>query len=112
MEMKKGYRADACLVLCGVLLWFLADAARLRLEALKALTLCAGTVIPSLFPFMTVTALLVRLGFGQWLAPHTAGLMAPLFRLPGCASSALLLGWWGAIPSVPGQQRSCTPLAR
>ena len=37
MEMKKGYRADACLVLCGVLLWFLADAARLRLEALKAL---------------------------------------------------------------------------
>ena len=49
MEMKKGYRADACLVLCGVLLWFLADAARLRLEALKALTLCAGTVIPSLF---------------------------------------------------------------
>ena len=38
MEMKKGYRADACLVLCGVLLWFLADAARLRLEALKALT--------------------------------------------------------------------------
>ena len=97
MEMKKGYRADACLVLCGVLLWFLADAARLRLEALKALTLCAGTVIPSLFPFMTVTALLVRLGFGQWLAPHTAGL-APLFRLPGCASSALLLGLVGGYP--------------
>ena len=96
--MKKGYRADACLVLCGVLLWFLADAARLRLEALKALTLCAGTVIPSLFPFMTVTALLVRLGFGQWLAPHTAGLMAPLFRLPGCASSALLLGLVGGYP--------------
>ena len=98
MEMKKGYRADACLVLCGVLLWFLADAARLRLEALKALTLCAGTVIPSLFPFMTVTALLVRLGFGQWLAPHTAGLMAPLFRLSGCASSALLLGLVGGYP--------------
>ena len=98
MEMKKGYRADACLVLCGVLLWLLADAARLRLEALKALTLCAGTVIPSLFPFMTVTALLVRLGFGQWLAPHTAGLMTPLFHLPGCASSALLLGLVGGYP--------------
>lgn len=112
MEMKKGYRADACLVLCGVLLWFLADAARLRLEALKALTLCAGTVIPSLFPFMTVTALLVRLGFGQWLAPHTAGLMAPLFRCPAVPPPRCFWGWWGAIPSVPGQQRSCTPLAR
>ena len=96
--MKRRIRTDVCLILCGILVWFLADARQLRLEAAKALTLCAGTVIPSLFPFMTVTALLVRLGFGQWLAPHTAGLMAPLFRLPGCASSALLLGLVGGYP--------------
>ncbi len=66
--------------------------------AAKALALCAGTVIPSLFPFMAVTGLLVRLGFGQWLAPYMAGLMAPLFRLPGCAGSALLLGLVGGYP--------------
>ena len=64
----------------------------------KALTLCAGTVIPALFPFMVVTGLLVRLGFGQWLAPDMAGLMASLFRLPGCAGSALLLGLVGGYP--------------
>ena len=58
----------------------------------------AGTVIPALFPFMVVTGLLVRLGFGQWLAPDMAGLMASLFRLPGCAGSALLLGLVGGYP--------------
>ena len=96
--MNKRVRADVCLILCGVLVWFLADAGQLRLEAAKALALCAGTVIPALFPFMAVTDLLVRLGFGQWLAPYMAGLMAPLFRLPGCAGSALLLGLVGGYP--------------
>ena len=98
MYMNKRVRADVCLILCGVLVWFLADAGQLRLEAAKALSLCAGTVIPALFPFMAVTGLLVRLGFGQWLAPYMAGLMAPLFRLPGCAGSALLLGLVGGYP--------------
>ena len=98
MYMNKQVRADVCLILCGVLVWFLADAKELRLEAAKALTLCAGTVIPALFPFMAVTGLLVRLGFGQWLAPYMASLMAPLFRLPGCAGSALLLGLVGGYP--------------
>ena len=97
MRMKRRIRTDVCLILCGILVWFLADARQLRLEAAKALTLCAGTVIPALFPFMVVTGLLVRLGFGQWLAPDMAGLMASLFR-------------WEAIPSAPAQRRSCTPL--
>lgn len=98
MCMNRRGRKDLCLILCGMLVWFLADAKRLRLEAAKALTLCAGTVIPALFPFMAVTGLLVQLGFGQWMAPHMAGLMAPLFRLPGCAGSALLLGLVGGYP--------------
>ena len=81
MRMKRRIRTDVCLILCGVLVWFLADARQLRLEAVKALTLCAGTVIPALFPFMVVTGLLVRLGFGQWLAPDMAGLMLSLIHI-------------------------------
>lgn len=95
--MRKSFRADACLVLCGLLVWLLADARRLRLEALQALALCAGTVIPALFPFMAVAGMLTRLGFGQWIAPVFSGLMA-LFRLPGSAGSALLLGLAGGYP--------------
>ena len=98
MRMNKRVRGDVCLILCGVLVWFLADAKQLRLEAAGALALCAGTGIPALFPFMAVAGMLVRLGLGQWLAPYMAGLTVPLFRLPGCAGSALLLGLVGGYP--------------
>lgn len=96
--MKKHRRADACLVLCGVLIWFLADAARIRAAAAEALILCGGSVIPALFPFLAVSGMLVSLGFGEWLSPYFSGLMGPLFRLPGQAGSALLLGLVGGYP--------------
>ena len=103
--MKKRWRTDACLVLCGILIWFLADAARVRRTATDALILCGSSVVPALFPFLAVSTLLISLGFGDWISPHLAGLMA-LFRLPGSAGSALLLGLAGAIPSGPGRRRT------
>lgn len=87
----------ACLLLCGLLVWFLADAAGVRAAAAEALALCAGSVIPALFPFLAVSSLLVSLGFGQQLSPCLSGLMA-LFRLPGAAGSALLLGLAAGYP--------------
>ena len=98
MYMTNHWRRDACLVLCGVLLWLLRDAQAVRAAAARALTLCAGTVIPSLFPFLVISSLLIALGFGEWLAPHFSGLMTPLFRLPGQASGPLLLGLVGGYP--------------
>ncbi len=97
MKMKKRWRTDACLVLCGVLVWFLADAERIRTAAEEALTLCANAVIPALYPFMVVSGLLISLGFGEWISPHFAGFMT-LFSLPGTASTALLLGLAGGYP--------------
>ena len=85
-------------LLCGVTVFLLADAAHLRAAASEALALCAASVIPALFPFMAVTGLLVSLGFGQWASPLFSGLMTPLFRLPGAAGSALLLGLVGGYP--------------
>lgn len=91
-------RAAVLLALCGLLIWFLADAETVRFAASEALTLCGRSVVPALFPFLAVSGLLVSLGFGEWVSPHFAGLMGPLFRLPGCASSALLLGLVGGYP--------------
>lgn len=98
MEMKKQGRTDLFLILCGILIWFLADAARIRARAAEALALCAGAVIPALFPFLAVSGLLVSLGFGAWLSPCLRGLMGPLFRLPGQAAGALVLGLVGGYP--------------
>ena len=96
--MKKCGRTDLFLILCGILIWFLTDAARIRIQAAEALLLCGKSVIPALFPFLVVSSLLIALGFGEWVSPYLAGLMTPLFRLPGLASSALLLGLVGGYP--------------
>lgn len=96
--MKLHRRTDICLILCGVLIWFLTDAARVRAAAAEALILCGRSVIPALFPFLAVSNLLIALGFGPWVSPRLSGLMGPLFRLPGQASSALLLGLVGGYP--------------
>lgn len=95
--MKRRWRTDACLVLCGLLVWFLADAERVRAAAAEGLLLCGRSVIPALFPFMAASTMLVSMGFGEWAAPRLAGLMN-LYRLPGPAGSALLLGLVGGYP--------------
>ena len=51
-----------------------------------ALSLCAHTILPSLFPFFVLSGLLSRLGFQR------------LFRRAGCGLSALLVGLTGGYP--------------
>lgn len=98
MEMNVRWRLPACLTLCGLLLWLLADAAGVRASVEEALSLCAHSVVPALFPFLVVTSALLSLGFGELAAPWLAGLMEPLFRIPGAGSAALVLGLVGGYP--------------
>lgn len=96
--MRMRWRAAACLALSGVLVLFLAEAGFVRAAAAEALSLCAVSVIPALFPFLVVSSLLLSLGLGELLSPMLAGLMEPLFRVDGVGSSALLLGLVGGYP--------------
>ena len=95
--MKHPRRTNLFLVTL-LLVWFLADTMRVRQAASDALRLCAASVIPALFPFLVVTGLLMSLGFGAWASPYLAPLMTDLYRLPGSAGSALLLGFLGGYP--------------
>ena len=74
------------------------DAQRVRESAADALRLCAASVIPALFPFLVVTGALIALGFGAWASPLLSPLMTDLYRLPGSAGSALVLGLLGGYP--------------
>ncbi len=58
----------------------------------RGLTLCARTVIPSLFPFMVVSELLVSSGAGEALGRLFAGIMRRIFGLSGAGASAVFLG--------------------
>ena len=84
-------RYGPLLLLCGLAALFLAESGSVRAAVGEGLTLCAATVVPSLFPFLVVSALLTSCGFGPWAARWAAPFMA-LYRLPGCAASAVVLG--------------------
>lgn len=96
--MKRFRQLCILLILLATMIWFLADSAPLRAAAVEALSLCARSVIPALFPFLVVSSMLVRLGFSNWITPWCSGLMTSLFRLPGCAGSALILGLIAGYP--------------
>lgn len=96
--MKQRMHIPLLTLLSGLLILFLARAQQTRTEALQALTLCARTVIPALFPFLALSSALTALGFGDWISPLFARWMTPLFRLPGSAGSAVALGLVGGYP--------------
>lgn len=85
-------QAGFCLMstFCFVLVLRNADSAVAYMG--RGLTLCARTVIPSLFPFMVISELLVSSGAGEALGRLLAGVMRRLFGLSGAGASAVFLG--------------------
>ena len=65
----------------------------------KGLSIWWQAVVPSLFPFFITAELLLRTGMakalGVWLEP----LMRPLFRLPGAAALAVVMGFVSGSPT-------------
>ncbi len=58
----------------------------------RGLTLCAGTVIPSLFPFMVLSELLVKSGAGEAFGRIFSRVMKWVFGISGAGVSAVILG--------------------
>lgn len=66
---------------------------------LDGLHLCAGTVIPSLFPFFTAVSLLMQLGLAESMQGVCGFVMRPLFRMRGICALPVLAGLMGGYPS-------------
>ena len=58
----------------------------------NGLTLCAKTVIPSLFPFMVISELLVKSGAGEAFGRIFSRIMRRVFGVSGAGVSAVILG--------------------
>lgn len=94
------HTSTALLCLAGVfLLCLLLRNSEVAIEYMRTgLRLCAATVIPSLFPFMVISELLVDCGFGQLLGKLPGRPMERLFGVSSHAGSALLLGFICGFP--------------
>lgn len=66
--------------------------------AREGLMLCYNVILPSLFPFFVLSALVVDLGLAGYIGRALEGLMRPLFRVPGACASAFALGFVGGYP--------------
>lgn len=66
--------------------------------ALQGFTLWSRVVLPALFPFLVAAGLLFPLGMVDYLGILLEPIMAPLFRLPGCASLPVFMGFTSGFP--------------
>ena len=81
----------------SILLLYRPDAAAAAVR--EGLQLCAGTVIPSLFPFFVVISLLLQLGLADYLQGVCGPVMGPLFHMRGVCALPLLAGLLGGYPT-------------
>lgn len=66
--------------------------------AREGLRLCYNVILPSLFPFFVLSALVVDLGLAGYIGRALDGIMRPLFNVPGACASAFALGFVGGYP--------------
>ncbi len=67
--------------------------------AKSALQTCAWVIIPCLFPFLTVSLLINRLGLPLWLGSKLQSPMALLFGVSGTGAGVFILGLLGGYPA-------------
>ncbi len=63
-----------------------------------ALSLCLKSVIPSLFPFLVVSAVVISSGLAHQIGRFFAFLMRKIFRLPGESATAVIIGFLSGYP--------------
>lgn len=98
LAVKKMGRALPALaaVMIFILLLFEPEAA---LDGAKSgLALCASTIIPSLFPFFVLSALLSAVDVPAYLGKRCAPVMSRLFSVSGAGAAAFILGLSGGYP--------------
>ncbi len=84
----------AAVAACALLLF-----PQLSASAVTAsLSICAGSIIPSLFPFMILTDLWIVSGCADYIGRISAKWMRAFFHMPGISASALITGTVGGFP--------------
>lgn len=93
--LRESVRAG--LLLCGAVALVMYPQQSMQ-AARDGLSLCWGTIVPSLFPFFVLSGMVVELGMARYLGRMLERFMWPLFRVNGAGATALVLGLVGGYP--------------
>ena len=89
-ERRRTYILPVFITISTVYLLLCSDTA--GEAASGALNMCGAVIIPSLFPNMVISSMLVRTGAAAVIGSWMARPIRAIFRLPGCAGGAVVLG--------------------
>ena len=79
----------------GLLTWPQAASAGIS----RGLAICSGVIIPSLFPFLVLSGVMIKSGVGDAMGRRLERLTRRIFALPGCCATAILMGMIGGFPT-------------
>ena len=86
-------RGTATFVLCFILLFLLLIHSDVCFSEMKrGLSICAGVLVPTLFPYMVISEMLVRADLGDYLGKLLEKPMRGIFGVSGSGAGALALG--------------------
>ncbi len=86
-------RGTATFVLCFILLFLLLIHSDVCFSEMKrGLSICAGVLVPTLFPYMVISEMLVRADLGYYLGKLLEKPMRGIFGVSGSGAGALALG--------------------
>lgn len=109
MSKNTKYAAAASAVLAAILICMAIAPARYAAACLEGLRLWLNFIVPTLFPFFVLTALLTKLGFAAKASRKLSPFMQKAFRLPGAASYAFMMS---ALSGYPVGSRVTADLAQ
>lgn len=82
----------------GLLVFMMAQPSAAVNSAAAGIRLWAMVIIPALLPFFIVSELLVNMGLVRFLGVLLEPVMQPIFRLPGCSSLVVAMGFTSGFP--------------
>lgn len=98
-SLKSRAKLFTAAILCALLMLLLLIVPEPAISgARNGLSLCGDTVIPSLFPFLVLSAFIIKSGIAERLGRFFEPVTKKIFRLPGITATALILGAVGGYP--------------
>lgn len=96
---RKSKSHIAIFVLCSILLFlFLYKSTASSEQLFLGLRLCAETLIPTLFPYMVISEMLVHSGVAEFISPVIEKVTLKLFGISGAGGAAIILGFLCGFP--------------